>query len=65
MSGGCGNCNCADQSQCVKKGNQYGFDIIENENNNFDGMVMEEGGNCDNCKCGSGCACTSCTCCSH
>ncbi|CAO2833402.1 unnamed protein product [Amaranthus hypochondriacus] len=64
MSGMCGNCDCSDKNQCVKKGNQYGVEIIEDDTIYYDGMV-EEGGNCDGCKCGAGCSCTSCSCCSH
>ncbi|KAJ7981741.1 Metallothionein-like protein [Quillaja saponaria] len=29
MSDTCGNCSCSDKSQCVKKGNNYGVDIVE------------------------------------
>ncbi|KNA11734.1 hypothetical protein SOVF_132380 [Spinacia oleracea] len=61
MSGHCGNCNCADNTQCVNKGNQIG--MIETETIYYDGMM--EGGNCGGCKCGAGCACTDCTCCTH
>ncbi|KAL2944263.1 Metallothionein-like protein type 3 [Bienertia sinuspersici] len=64
MSSKCGNCDCADQTQCVKKGNQYGIDVVENDMS-YDGMTMNEGPSCGSCKCGPSCACTSCTCCSH
>ncbi|CAO2836106.1 unnamed protein product [Amaranthus hypochondriacus] len=65
MSGVCGNCDCADKSQCVKKGSQYGASLVENDIMCYDGMVMEEGGKCDGCKCGAGCSCANCSCCSH
>ncbi|KAF9610835.1 hypothetical protein IFM89_025201 [Coptis chinensis] len=29
MSNTCGNCDCADKTQCPKKGNSYGLVIIE------------------------------------
>ncbi|KAI4388299.1 hypothetical protein MLD38_000642 [Melastoma candidum] len=31
MSDKCGNCDCADKSQCVKKGSSYVVDIVETE----------------------------------
>ncbi|KAF2314335.1 hypothetical protein GH714_025455 [Hevea brasiliensis] len=31
MSSTCGNCDCADKSQCVKKGSSYTADIVETE----------------------------------
>ncbi|XP_011098316.1 metallothionein-like protein type 3 [Sesamum indicum] len=65
MSDKCGNCDCADKSQCVKKG--YAADIIEAEDiiSYTETVVVgvtaaaEHDGNC---KCGSSCACTDCTC---
>ncbi|CBI20304.3 hypothetical protein VitviT2T_029556 [Vitis vinifera] len=60
----CGNCDCADKSQCVKKGNSYGIDIVETEKSYVATVVMEvpaaqhEG----SCKCGDSCACIDCTC---
>ncbi|KAE9620770.1 hypothetical protein Lalb_Chr01g0006561 [Lupinus albus] len=63
MSSTCGNCDCADQTQCGK-GNNYGFVITETEKSYVETVVMdvpaaEEDGNC---KCGSSCACVTCTC---
>ncbi|KAJ4726313.1 Metallothionein 3-like protein [Melia azedarach] len=31
MSDTCGNCDCADKSQCVKKGSSYVADFVETE----------------------------------
>ncbi|KAK9674099.1 hypothetical protein RND81_12G211200 [Saponaria officinalis] len=62
MSNTCGNCDCADKTQCVK-GNQYGFTMIENHEFD-DGMVVMEGCGCGNgCSCGAACGCTNCGCC--
>uniref|UniRef100_Q9STC4 Metallothionein n=2 Tax=cellular organisms TaxID=131567 RepID=Q9STC4_ELAGV len=60
----CGNCDCADKSQCVKKGNSYGIEIIETEKSNFNNVIdapaaAEHEGNC---KCGASCACVDCKC---
>ncbi|KAK8527414.1 hypothetical protein V6N12_054626 [Hibiscus sabdariffa] len=58
MSDKCGNCDCADKSQCVKKGNTM---IIETEKSYTSTEVTEvlaENG----CKCGANCSCTNCTC---
>ncbi|XP_020105357.1 metallothionein-like protein type 3 [Ananas comosus] len=64
MSSTCGNCDCADKSQCVKKGNSYGMEIVETEKSYFDSIVeapaaAEHDGKC---KCGASCACVDCTC---
>ncbi|PIN22742.1 hypothetical protein CDL12_04559 [Handroanthus impetiginosus] len=64
MSDKCGNCDCADSSQCVKKG--YTPEIIETETRYMEEVVVEidapaaehEG----MCKCGTSCACIDCTC---
>lgn len=62
MSGTCGNCDCADKSQCVRKGNRDG---IETELSYDDAMIMNVAEN-DGCQCcGPSCACTSCGCCTH
>ncbi|XP_027192913.1 metallothionein-like protein type 3 [Cicer arietinum] len=63
MSSSCVNCNCADKNQCGK-GNNYGVTIVETEKSYLETVVMdvpaaEHGGNC---KCGSNCTCTNCTC---
>ncbi|WP_207801906.1 hypothetical protein, partial [Phenylobacterium hankyongense] len=60
----CGNCDCADKTQCVKKGNSYGMDIVEAGNSNggdawFAGAGVE---NDPKCNCGPNCSCTTCTC---
>ncbi|GMH24283.1 hypothetical protein Nepgr_026126 [Nepenthes gracilis] len=65
MSDKCVNCDCSDSSQCVKKGNQYGF-IIETENIYEAGVmgapVTENDGRC---KCGSSCSAANCSCGCH
>ncbi|MQM09729.1 hypothetical protein Taro_042602 [Colocasia esculenta] len=60
----CGNCDCADKSQCVKKGNSYGVEIVETEKSCYDdaGEVMAGAENDPKCKCGPGCTCTTCHC---
>ncbi|OIV99160.1 hypothetical protein TanjilG_01135 [Lupinus angustifolius] len=63
MSSTCGNCDCADKNQCGK-GNNYGVVITETEKSYIETAVMdvlaaEDDGNC---KCGSSCACVTCTC---
>nr|AGL34968.1 metallothionein type 3 [Coffea arabica] len=63
MSDKCGNCDCADRSQCVKKGSSYAADIVETENTFVETFVMMEGGAQNGkCKCGPSCACVNCTC---
>ena len=44
MSDKCGNCDCADKSQCVKKGNAYGIDIVETGKSYIETVVMEAPG---------------------
>nr|ACV51811.1 metallothionein type 3 [Typha angustifolia] len=59
----CGNCDCADKSQCVKKGNSYGVEIIETEKSYHDGVFeVAAAKNEGNCKCGPSCACVDCHC---
>nr|ABA43635.1 metallothionein-like protein [Metroxylon sagu] len=60
----CGNCDCADKSQCVKKGNSYGIEIIETEKSYVDHVVEAPAAakNEGECKCGASCACADCTC---
>ncbi|KAJ8626750.1 hypothetical protein MRB53_020057 [Persea americana] len=64
MSSTCGDCSCTDKSQCVKKGNSYGVEIIETEKKSYDNNVVEvpAAENGGDCKCGSSCACVNCTC---
>ncbi|GAB4849514.1 cystathionine beta-lyase [Ancistrocladus abbreviatus] len=64
MSDKCGNCDCADKSQCVKKGSQYGIDIVETQKTYDDVAVMgfPAAENDGDCKCGSSCLCTNCSC---
>ncbi|KAJ4726310.1 Metallothionein-like protein [Melia azedarach] len=66
MSDTCGNCDCADKSQCVKKGSSYVADFVETESY-VSTVVMEvpAAENDGKCKCGSSCACTNCTCGGH
>ncbi|CAK8561276.1 unnamed protein product [Lathyrus sativus] len=59
MSSSCGNCDCADKSQCGK-GNNLGVTIVETEKSIvMDVETVEHEGDC---KCGSNCTCTNCTC---
>ncbi|KAG0465472.1 hypothetical protein HPP92_019636 [Vanilla planifolia] len=63
----CGNCDCADKSHCVKKGNSYGIVIADAEKSgsSYAEEVFEMGAaseNDGNCSCGSSCACSGCTC---
>ncbi|KAK3005694.1 hypothetical protein RJ639_017620, partial [Escallonia herrerae] len=64
MSNTCGNCDCADKNQCVKKGNSYGIDIIETGKSYVETVVMEAPAteHDGKCKCGASCSCTNCTC---
>ncbi|MBI1572285.1 hypothetical protein [Escherichia coli] len=63
MSDKCGNCDCADKSQCVKKGNSYGVVIVDTEKSRFEGhaeeFITENDGKC---KCGTSCSCADCNC---
>ncbi|TVU17022.1 hypothetical protein EJB05_33065 [Eragrostis curvula] len=62
MSDKCGNCDCADKSQCAK-GNSYGVVMVDAEKTHFEAAAQE--GGCENdgkCKCGANCSCTSCGC---
>ncbi|KAL4310666.1 hypothetical protein GQ457_01G004570 [Hibiscus cannabinus] len=58
MSDKCGSCDCADKSQCVKKGNTM---IIETEKSYTSTEVTEVPAE-NGCKCGANCSCTNCTC---
>uniref|UniRef100_J3KXD9 Metallothionein n=1 Tax=Oryza brachyantha TaxID=4533 RepID=J3KXD9_ORYBR len=61
MSDKCGNCDCADKSQCVKKGNSYGVVLVDTQESRLEeiaGAGAENGG----CNCGSNCTCTDCKC---
>nr|MCH1922027.1 hypothetical protein [Shewanella ferrihydritica] len=63
MSDKCGNCDCADKSQCVKKGTSYGVVIVDAEKSHFE--MAEEVGYEENdgkCKCTTGCSCAGCNC---
>ncbi|CAN7001244.1 hypothetical protein BRARA_E02605 [Brassica rapa] len=62
----CGNCDCADKTQCVKKGTSYTLDIVETQESYKEAMIMDVTGAEENgcqCKCGSSCSCVNCTCC--
>ncbi|KAG2677816.1 hypothetical protein I3843_12G116800 [Carya illinoinensis] len=64
MSDKCGDCDCADKSQCVKKGNGYGLVIVETEKS-YSTVVMDSPAAAEHdgkCQCGASCTCTSCTC---
>ncbi|KAK9150122.1 hypothetical protein Syun_008431 [Stephania yunnanensis] len=60
----CGNCDCADKSQCVKKGNGYAVEIVETQKSYYDNPVNEAPAaeHNGNCKCGDNCSCVDCTC---
>ncbi|KAK4787106.1 hypothetical protein SAY86_010939 [Trapa natans] len=64
MADKCGNCDCTDKSQCVKKGSIYVIDVVETDKSFINAAVIDavayehEG----KCKCGSSCTCTGCTC---
>nr|DAD20945.1 TPA_asm: hypothetical protein HUJ06_022407 [Nelumbo nucifera] len=60
----CGNCDCADKSQCVKKGNGYTIEIIETEKSLYENTVSEvpaaeHDGKCNphKCSCFRTCTC--------
>ncbi|KAL5989873.1 cystathionine beta-lyase [Asimina triloba] len=62
----CGDCDCADKSQCKKQGSSYTVDIVETDKS-FGRNVVEVAPaafaeNDGKCKCGAGCACVDCTC---
>ncbi|XP_062195618.1 metallothionein-like protein 3A [Phragmites australis] len=61
MSDKCGNCDCADKTQCVKKGNSYGVVVVDTESR-FERREEAVTAENDGCKCGSSCSCTNCTC---
>ncbi|KAL5715498.1 cystathionine beta-lyase [Ranunculus cassubicifolius] len=61
MSSTCGNCDCADKTNCVKKGNVI---IVETEKSYFD-AVVEVSASENDCKCGASCKCTDCKCGGH
>ncbi|KAF3543208.1 hypothetical protein DY000_02004294 [Brassica cretica] len=65
MSDKCGSCDCADKTQCVKKGTSYILDIVETQESYKEAMFMDVGAeeNGCQCKCGSTCSCVNCTCC--
>ncbi|RIQ77605.1 hypothetical protein D2E30_24065 [Mycobacteroides abscessus] len=60
MADKCGNCDCADKTQCVKKGDSYGIVMVDTEKSHLE--VHETAENDDKCKCGTSCTCTNCTC---
>ncbi|KAJ6894293.1 metallothionein 3 [Populus alba x Populus x berolinensis] len=64
MSSTCDNCDCADKTQCVKKGSSYTAGIVETEKSYVSTGAMEVPAteNDGKCKCGANCTCTTCTC---
>ncbi|PIA55396.1 hypothetical protein AQUCO_00800273v1 [Aquilegia coerulea] len=66
MSNTCGNCDCADKTNCPKKGNSYGVQIVDTEKSYYDVVAeVPAGENDGKCKCGPSCSCVNCTCGSH
>nr|AXP11720.1 type 3 metallothionein-like protein [Cyamopsis tetragonoloba] len=61
MSDKCSGCDCADKTQCVKKGNTL---VVETEKSYIENVVMDvpAAEHDGKCKCGSSCACVNCTC---
>nr|AAX39389.1 metallothionein-like protein [Oryza officinalis] len=62
MSDKCGNCDCADKSQCVKKGTSYGVVIVDAEKSHFEMAEEVSYENDGKCKCTTGCSCAGCNC---
>nr|GMC52727.1 metallothionein-like protein type 3 [Ipomoea batatas] len=62
MSDKCGNCDCADSTQCTKKGNKMDDFIYVTEKSYTESIVMDVAAENDGCKCGASCSCTDCTC---
>ncbi|KAG4980709.1 hypothetical protein AAZX31_12G143100 [Glycine max] len=62
MSNTCGNCDCADKTNCTK-GNSYGV-IVETEKSYIETVDMDvpAAEHDGKCKCGTNCTCTDCTC---
>ncbi|KAF3333361.1 Metallothionein-like protein 3A [Carex littledalei] len=56
MSDKCGNCDCADKSQCVKKGNSL---VLMTESYTEFPEVSMVAEHDPKCKCGSTCTCTN------
>ncbi|KAG0536046.1 hypothetical protein BDA96_03G030600 [Sorghum bicolor] len=58
MSATCGNCDCADKTQCTKKGDSYGAVVVDTESRveivEEEVTVAEHDGAC---KCGASCSC--------
>lgn len=50
MADKCGNCDCADKTQCVKKGDSYDIVMVDTEKSHFE--VQEAVENDGKCKCG-------------
>ncbi|KAM0947572.1 hypothetical protein DsansV1_C07g0068861 [Dioscorea sansibarensis] len=58
----CGNCDCVDKNQCVKKGNTYGMVIVE-EKEVVEVVEMATAAENDGkCKCAANCTCAGCNC---
>nr|AZZ09232.1 metallothionein MT3 [Ipomoea aquatica] len=64
MSDKCGNCDCADSSQCTRRGNKMDDVIfVAAEKSYTESIVMDvASAENDGCKCGANCSCTDCTC---
>eukprot|EP01018_Ginkgo_biloba_P035607 Gb_30908 [translate_table: standard] len=63
MSSGCGNCDCADKTNCTKKRGFQLEAVVEIScntsfsNDPFEAVALE-----NDCKCGPSCQCVNCTC---
>ncbi|XP_051146546.1 metallothionein-like protein type 3 [Andrographis paniculata] len=65
MSSKCTNCDCADATQCPKKG--YAPELIKTDERSMEneGMAMDAPAAPEHngkCTCGANCSCTTCTC---
>ncbi|KAH0467599.1 hypothetical protein IEQ34_002632 [Dendrobium chrysotoxum] len=60
----CGNCDCANKNQCVKKGNSYGIITVDTEKSYVEEAfeISATGENDGNCNCATSCTCSGCNC---
>nr|AAK27970.1 metallothionein-like protein [Ipomoea batatas] len=62
MSDKCGNCDCADSTQCTRKGSKMDDVIFVTEKSYTESIVKDIAAENDGCKCGANCSCTDRTC---